>query len=286
MIIKLRKNATKEQFVRILEEIKSLGFECDVRRMYNDEEYAPLIGIKGDCSSLDPREFEKFDGVTDVKKLSGVPYKHASLEYQPNRSIIKVGDVSIGGENPLVFIAGPCAVESEEQILRLANEVKNAGAKILRGGAWKPRKDVKTFDGLKEKGLELLIRARELTGLPFVTEVVDTRDVELIGEKADMFQVGSKNMDNEALLNELGRHYKPVLLKRGFGATIEEFLYAADRIMHHGNENVILCLRGIRTFDSSTRYTYDIGSLPVLRQLTHLPIVVDPSHAAGKRNLV
>ncbi len=285
MIIKFRKNTTKEEFERVLQEITDLGLEYDIRRRQGGK-HDPIVGIRGKCDDLDPRDFTKFDGVIDVKNLTGIPYKHASLEYRPDKTIVKAGNARIGGRNRTVFIAGPCAVESREQILESAQQAKKYGAEIIRGGCWKPRTYAGHFEGLKVQGLEYLTEARELTGLPIVTEVMDTRDVEFLEGHIDMFQVGARNSQNFSLLDELGKQKKPVLLKRGIALTLEEFLGAADRIMRGGNDNVVLCLRGIRTFDASTRYTFDVGSMPVLRQLTHLPIVVDPSHPAGRRSLV
>jgi 3-deoxy-7-phosphoheptulonate synthase len=200
------------------------------------------------------------------------------------KTIIDINGVKIG-ERPIV-IAGPCSVESEEQIIQIAKAVKEAGASMLRGGAFKPRTSPYSFQGLGEQGLVYLKRASEITGLPVVTEVLDPRDVKLVEKYADMLQIGARNMQNFPLLKEVGHSTKPVLLKRGFGSTIEELLSAAEYIMKEGNMNVVLCERGIRTFESSTRFTLDIAAVPVLKELTHLPVIVDPSHAAGRRSLV
>lgn len=200
------------------------------------------------------------------------------------KTIIDINGVKIG-EHPIV-IAGPCSVESEEQIIQVAKAVKEAGASMLRGGAFKPRTSPYSFQGLGEQGLIYLKKASEITGLPVVTEVLDPRDVKLVEKYADMLQIGARNMQNFPLLKEVGRSMKPVLLKRGFGSTIEELLSAAEYIMKEGNTNVVLCERGIRTFESSTRFTLDIAAVPVLKELTHLPVIVDPSHAAGRRSLV
>ncbi|MGB9728306.1 MAG: 3-deoxy-7-phosphoheptulonate synthase [Thermoprotei archaeon] len=201
-----------------------------------------------------------------------------------DKTVIDINGVRIG-EKPIV-IAGPCSVESEEQVVQIAKFVKEHGASMLRGGAFKPRTSPYSFQGLGEKGLMYLKKASEITGLPIVTEVLDPRDVKLVEKYADMLQIGARNMQNFPLLKEVGRSFKPVLLKRGFGATIEELLSAAEYIMKEGNVNVILCERGIRTFETSTRFTLDIAAVPVLKELTHLPVIVDPSHAAGKRSLV
>ncbi|MGC9164175.1 MAG: 3-deoxy-7-phosphoheptulonate synthase [Thermoprotei archaeon] len=201
-----------------------------------------------------------------------------------DKTVIDINGVRIG-EKPIV-IAGPCSVESEEQVVQIAKFVKEHGASMLRGGAFKPRTSPYSFQGLGEKGLMYLKKASEITGLPIVTEVLDPRDVKLVEKYADMLQIGARNMQNFPLLKEVGRSFKPVLLKRGFGATIEELLSAAEYIMKEGNMNVILCERGIRTFETSTRFTLDIAAVPVLKELTHLPVIVDPSHAAGKRSLV
>ncbi len=200
------------------------------------------------------------------------------------KTIINVNGIKIG-ERPIV-IAGPCSVESEEQVIQIAKAVKESGASMLRGGAFKPRTSPYSFQGLGEQGLIYLKKASDITGLPIVTEVLDPRDVKLVEKYADVLQIGARNMQNFPLLREVGRSEKPVLLKRGFGSTIEELLSAAEYIMKEGNMNVILCERGIRTFEPSTRFTLDIAAVPVLKELTHLPIIVDPSHAAGKRSLV
>jgi len=212
-----------------------------------------------------------------------MPLKLVSKEYK-DKTIIKIGSVEIG-RKPII-IAGPCSVESREQIIETAIAVKETGAHILRGGTFKPRTSPYSFQGLGEEGLKYLREAGDIAGLPIVTEVLDPRMVRLVAEYADILQIGARNMQNFPLLREVGRVDKPVILKRGFGATIEELLYAAEYIMLEGNENVILCERGIRTFEKSTRFTLDIAAIPVLKELTHLPVIVDPSHATGKRTLV
>ncbi len=213
-----------------------------------------------------------------------VPAK-VSRETKPESSLVKVGGVEIGGSG-VIIIAGPCAVESEEQLFDTARAVRKDGAHILRGGAFKPRSSPYSFQGLGEEGLRLLSEIRSETGMPVVTEVMDTRQVELVSKYADMLQVGSRNMQNYPLLKEVGHSKKPILLKRGMMATIEEFLLAAEYILSHGNENVILCERGIRTFETSTRNTLDLSAIPMLKRLTHLPVIVDPSHGTGIRWMV
>ena len=211
-------------------------------------------------------------------------YRLVSKEFR-DKTLVKVGDVVIGGRSP-VIIAGPCSVESEEQVLTIAEAVKEAGAHILRGGAFKPRTSPYSFQGLGIEGLKLLRKAGDAVGLPIVTEVMDPRHVEVVAKYADMLQVGARNMQNFPLLREVGRVRKPVLLKRGFGCTIEEWLCAAEYIALEGNEDVVLAERGIRTFEKATRFTLDIAAVAVLKEITHLPVVVDPSHAAGRRSLV
>ncbi len=212
-----------------------------------------------------------------------MPFKLVSRKYR-DKTIVRVGDVEFGRKT--VIVAGPCSVESREQIMETAIAVKEAGAHVLRGGAFKPRTSPYSFQGLGEKGLMLLREVGDTLGIPVVTEVLDPRMVRLVAEYADILQIGARNMQNFPLLKEVGRINKPVILKRGFGATIEELLYAAEYIMLEGNEDVILCERGIRTFEKYTRFTLDIAAIPVLKELTHLPVIVDPSHAAGKRTLV
>jgi 3-deoxy-7-phosphoheptulonate synthase len=208
-----------------------------------------------------------------------------SRETNPGNTIVSIGDIGIGGSE-IIVIAGPCAVESQEQLYDTARAVKKDGARILRGGAFKPRSSPYSFQGLGEEGLRLLSSVRTETGLPVVTEVMDTRQVELVAEYADILQVGSRNMQNYPLLREVGHSSRPVLLKRGMMATIEEFLLAAEYILSHGNDNVILCERGIRTFETSTRNTLDLSAIPMLKRITHLPVIVDPSHGTGIRWMV
>jgi 3-deoxy-7-phosphoheptulonate synthase len=213
------------------------------------------------------------------------PYKLAALEFSAGPTRIALGDVEVGGE-PIVVIAGPCSVEGEAMLMETASAVRAAGAQALRGGAFKPRTSPYSFRGMEAEGLELLARARTVSGLPVVTEVMDTRQVEVIAGYADVLQVGARNMQNFALLTEVGRVHRPVLLKRGLSSTIKDLLLAAEYVMKQGNMNVILCERGIRTFETATRNTFDVSAIPVLKQETHLPVVADPSHAGGRRDLV
>lgn len=227
---------------------------------------------------------ESLDGVEKVMPVV-TPYKLASREFHPEDTIVQVGDLTIGG-NELQVMAGPCAVESLEQMLEVAEIVKASGARILRGGAFKPRTSPYSFAGLEEKGLQYMAEAREKTGLKIVSEVMDPRSVQLVAEYCDIVQIGARNMQNFNLLREVGKINKPVLLKRGLSATIEEWIMAAEYILSGGNEQVIMCERGVRTFETFTRNTLDISAVPIIKELTHLPIIVDPSHATGKWNLV
>lgn len=235
---------------------------------------------------LDTGSFEVFAGVEQVLRIQK-PYKLASRDFKRDNTVIKIGDVEIGG-NKLVLMAGPCSVEKDKKItLACARAAKKNGAQVLRGGAFKPRTSPFAFQGLKEEGLKILAEARDETGLLIVTEVVSENDVKLVAGYADILQIGARNMQNYRLLEAAGKSERPVLLKRGLSATVDEWLQAADYILRsNGNPNVILCNRGIRTFDGSTRFSYDVGVIPVLRQLTHLPIITDPSHAAGNYRYV
>ncbi len=238
-----------------------------------------VIGLIGDTRTVDPAAFLRLPGVADVVRLSR-PYKLASREFHPEPSRVQVGPVTIGGEG-LVIIAGPCSVESRSQMLETAHAVREAGAHMLRGGAFKPRTSPYSFQGLGERGLELLAEAREATGLPVVTEVLSPEQIPLVARYADMLQIGARNMQNFALLRAAGESGMPVLLKRGMSATLDEFLLAAEYILSTGNEQVVLCERGIRTFERATRNTTDINAIPALKHRTHLPVLLDPSHSTG-----
>ena len=240
-----------------------------------------ILGLVGDTSKIDPTQIEANRNVTKVMHVAE-PFKKANKMFHPKPTVIEVNGQKIGGDSRLALMAGPCSVESEEQIVGIAQEVKKMGANFLRGGAFKPRTSPYAFQGLQYEGLELLMEAREKTGLPIVTEIMSPYDIETFVEKVDIIQVGARNMQNFELLKELGRTSKPILLKRGLSATIEEWLMSAEYIMSGGNEKIILCERGIRTFETYTRNTLDISAIPAVKNLSHLPVVVDPSHATGK----
>lgn len=280
MIIMMKSNISKEKISKILKEVKKLGFKPHL----SQGEEKTIVGLIGNGRAISPDHFRSFSGVEDVFRISK-PFKLASREFKPDKSIIRVNGVSLGGED-IIIMAGPCAVESREQILETALKVKEAGATILRGGAFKPRSSPYSFQGLKEKGLEILAEVKEKTGLSVVTEVMAPEQVPLVGEVADILQIGARNMQNYALLEAVGKYNKPVLLKRGMMATLEEFLMAAEYILSNGNSNVILCERGIRTFETYTRNTLDLAAVPLLKELSHLPVCVDPSHATGSRSLI
>jgi 3-deoxy-7-phosphoheptulonate synthase len=276
MIIVLRPDATEEQIDRIIERLKKAGLEPFTSKGVE----RTVINVIGDERVIASQSLEVLPGVEKIMPVLK-PYRLASRDFKEEDTIVEVVDVRIGGER-IVVIAGPCSVEDEDQILRTAKEVKEAGASMIRGGAYKPRTSPYSFQGLGEEGLILLSKAREATGLPFVTEVMDPREVELVAKYADMLQIGARNMQNFVLLKEVGRYNKPVLLKRGISSTIMDLLMAAEYILAGGNPRVVLCERGIRTFETQTRNTLDLSSIPVLKELTHLPIIVDPSHGVGK----
>ncbi|HHY71490.1 MAG TPA: 3-deoxy-7-phosphoheptulonate synthase [Thermoanaerobacterales bacterium] len=275
MIIVMKTDADSDDIGTIKGKIIDMGLEVYESRGLNYH----LIGIVGDTSNVDA---ECFEAIKSVEKTIHVqePYKKASRLFHPENSMIPVNSTIIGGKK-LAVIAGPCSVESKSQITEIAIEVKKAGAGFLRGGAFKPRTSPYSFQGLKEKGLEFLKHAREKTGLPIVVELMSVDKLEMYEQDVDIIQIGTRNMQNFDLLKAMGQTKKPILLKRGLSATIEEFLMAAEYIMAGGNENVILCERGIRTFDNYTRNTLDLGAIPAIKRLSHLPIIVDPSHACG-----
>ena len=281
MLIVMHRKATQKQVGAVLAAIERMGLIASP--IPGSERTA--IGVLGNRGYVEDVNIRDLPGVKDILHVSK-PYKMVSRDFHPRATIIKVGSVEIGEGRPPVIIAGPCAVESEEQIIKTAKAVKAAGAEFLRGGAFKPRTGPHTFQGLKEEGLKLLVLAKQETGLPVVTEVMTSENVALVARYADILQVGARNMQNFDLLRELGRIRKPVLLKRGMSATIEEFLAAAEYILAEGNPNVILCERGIRTFETATRNSLDLTVVPIIKELSHLPIMVDPSHATGKRVLV
>lgn len=271
---------TLKQFSTILKEVKKLGFKAHLSK----GKERTIIGLIGNGRQVLPEHFKVFPGVENVIPILK-PFKLASREFKPQKSVFRIDGVSVGDEM-VVVIAGPCAIESREQILETAQAVQEAGAKILRGGAFKPRTSPYSFQGLKEKGLEFLLEAKSKFGLPVVTEVMAPEHLHLVGEVADIFQVGTRNMQNYALLEAVGKSKKPVLLKRGMMSTLEEFLMAAEYILSNGNSRVILCERGIRTFEKYTRNTLDLTAIPLLHQLSHLPVCIDPSHGTGLRSLV
>jgi 3-deoxy-7-phosphoheptulonate synthase len=277
MLIVMKADASKEDVAAVEKRIRELGFTP------NDIPGATrlAIGITGNQGPVDPGIFTVMSGVADAVPVSK-PWKLVSREVKPDDTVLRIGAAQIGG-GKFGVIAGPCAVESKEQVDTAATAVKAAGAHFLRGGAFKPRTSPYGFQGLKEEGLKILADARERTGLPIVTEVMDTRDVELVARYADVLQIGARNMQNFSLLEAVGAQKKAVMLKRGLSATINEFLLAAEYILKQGNYNVILCERGIRTFETMTRNTLDLGSIPLIKRLTHLPIIVDPSHGTGDR---
>ena len=280
MIIVLEKGVKDEQIEEIIKQAEDYGFS--IHRSTGDEQI--LLGAIGIQSNFDTRKIKILEGVSAVYRVTE-PFRLASRGYKKENTVIKIGDVILGA-NEIVTIAGPCAVESEKQIMTIAKIVKDAGAKILRGGAFKPRTSPYSFQGMEEEGLILLRKAGDEFGLAVITEVMDPTRVELIYKYTDIFQLGSRNMQNFPLLRELGRVDKPVMIKRGMSATIDEWLMAAEYILASGNENVMVCERGIRTFETSTRNTFDLSAIPVIHQRSHLPIIADPSHATGIRDKV
>lgn len=280
MIIVLKPNVTKAEIDHIKEKIERLGLRTSI----STGSERSVIGVIGDERKLVDQPIEAIAGVEKVMSVLK-PYKLASREFHPDNSEFNVKDKLIGGKE-LAIIAGPCTVESEEQTISTAKIVKAAGATILRGGAFKPRTSPYSFQGHGEDGLKILASAREETGLAICTEVMDTRDVDLVYKYADILQIGTRNMQNFNLLMEVGKTDKPILLKRGLSSTIKEWLMSAEYIMSQGNHQVILCERGIRTFENSTRNTLDITAIPVVKENSHLPIIIDPSHACGARRFV
>src|SRR5579862_234972 len=281
MIISMRPHATRAEIDHVCERIREFGYK--VHSIEGEERVViGVVGVGDVTACLE--SLEATPGVESAMRISA-PYKFVSKEFKKEHSAIKLNGIDVGG-GEFIVMAGPCSVESEKQIMDTAESVAAAGAKILRGGAFKPRTSPYDFQGLELEGLKLLRKAREATGLAIVTEIMSDRDVELVAEYADCMQVGARNMQNFALLKSLGGCGRPVLLKRGMSSTIKELLMSAEYIVAHGNPNVILCERGIRTFETATRNTCDIAAVPVLNELTHLPVILDPSHATGKRSLV
>ena len=279
MIVALKPGVTQESREQLMDWLQNLGLHIHV----SEGEYQTILGLVGDTTKVDMDLVASLDIVDSVKRVTE-PFKCCNRKFHPEDTVVQVGDVKIGGGSFCVM-AGPCSVESEEQIVAVAKAVKASGANMLRGGAFKPRTSPYDFAGLKAEGLELLKIARQETGLPIVTEIMSVVDLPLF-EDVDVLQVGARNMQNFDLLKAVGHQDKPVMIKRGMSATYEEWLMSAEYVMAGGNENVILCERGIRTFESYTRNTLDLACIPVLRKLTHLPIIIDPSHATGKSWLV
>jgi 3-deoxy-7-phosphoheptulonate synthase len=281
MIISMRLHATKEEVAQVRARIEEFGYK--VHSIEGEERVVIGAVGMGDVTAC----IESLEAMPQVEKAVRIsaPYKFVSKEFRPEKTEIAVAGATIGGDE-FVVMAGPCSVESEKQILESAEIVAKHGAKLLRGGAFKPRTSPYDFQGLEEEGLKLLAKARKATGLGIITEVMSDRDVGLVAEYADILQIGARNMQNFALLKLLGKCGRPILLKRGLSATVKELLMSAEYIVAHGNQQVMLCERGIRTFETVTRNTCDIGAIAALNELTHLPVILDPSHAAGKRSLV
>ena len=279
MIAVLKQGTTDKQIESLSNWLKTQGLDVHVSK---GSEHT-VIGLIGNTAKIDDDLILGLDMVEAVKRISE-PFKSANRKFHPDDSIIKVGNTSVGGDD-FAIMAGPCSVESEEQVMEIAKAVKAAGATMLRGGAFKPRTSPYDFQGLKADGIEMLLKAKKETGLPIVTEIMNASHLSLFDD-VDVIQVGARNMQNFELLKELGRTNKPILLKRGLANTLKELLMSAEYIMAGGNENVILCERGIRTFETYTRNTLDISAVPMLRELTHLPVIIDPSHATGVAKLV
>jgi 3-deoxy-7-phosphoheptulonate synthase len=281
MIINMHPEATPSEIENVIVEVESKGWQTHI----SNGSGATVIGLQGNGQTIDSFHIGQMPGVRDTVAITQ-KFKLGSRAFRPEDTTFKIGDVTIGGKQLLV-IAGPCSVENRDQLFETAHAVKESGAHFLRGGAFKPRTSPYSFQGLGEAGLKLLAEAREITGLPIVTEVMSPKKVALVSIYADVLQIGARNMQNYDLLNAVGRAHKPVLLKRGMSATIEDLMMAAEYILSHGNSRVMLCERGIRTFDNKyARNTFDINAIPLLKELTHLPVIADPSHAIGVRRHV
>ena len=277
MIVVMKQNSSADQVEEVVKRVEELGYKVHLSR----GEARTIIGIIGaDDYMIQQDTFEVLDGVEKTVRIMQ-PYKYASRDFVQASTTIPVNGISVGGER-IVVMAGPCSVESREQILETAHAVKEAGGSVLRGGAFKPRSSPYSFQGLGEEGLKYLAEAREQTGLPIITEVMSTEDLELVGEYTDIFQIGARNNQNYPLLKAVGKTSKPVFLKRGISGTIQELLMGAEYILSNGNMQVMVCERGIRTYETATRNTFDINAIPVLKQLTHLPVVADPAHGTGQ----
>lgn len=279
MIVVLKDNPNQKKLDNLIQWLKSLDLEIN----YSQGKNTTILGLIGDTSVVDIDLIAALDIVEDVKRISE-PYKNANRKFHPRDTVVDVNGIQIGGGN-FQIIAGPCSVESKAQIISVAKSVKSSGATMLRGGAFKPRTSPYAFQGMREQGIELLIEAKKTTGLPVVTEIMDLSQLHLF-EEVDVIQVGARNMQNFELLKELGRIRKPILLKRGISSTLQELLMSAEYIMAGGNGQIILCERGIRTFETATRNTLDLSAVPLLKTMTHLPVIVDPSHGTGISKLV
>lgn len=279
MIAVLKQGTTPRQTQHLVQWLKNMDIDVHI----SEGKEVTILGLVGDTSRVDIELLNSLEIVSSVKRISE-PFKQANRKFHPNDTIVQVGDVRIGGGH-FAMIAGPCSVESLDQIIEVAMAVKASGADILRGGAFKPRTSPYAFQGLKNEGIRLLLEAKKATGLPIITEIMNIRTLDLFTD-VDIIQVGARNMQNFDLLQELGKTKKPILLKRGLANTLQELLMSAEYIMSEGNENVILCERGIRTYENYTRNTLDLSAIPVLHELTHLPVIVDPSHATGRSALV
>ena len=280
MIIVLKPEATEEQIQHVIQRVESLGLRAHLSR----GSYRTIIGVIGDETKLQAEPLTAIPGVAEVVPILP-PYKLASREAHPQPTVVEVGPVKIGGGH-VALIAGPCAVESYEQMQTIGRAVRQAGATILRGGAFKPRTSPYSFQGLGEEGLRILRAVGDELGMPVVTEVMDPRRVELVAQYADMLQIGARNMQNFTLLSEVGKTHKPILLKRGMSATVKDLLMSAEYILSEGTTQVVLCERGVKGFDPATRNLYDVAAVPLVHQLSHLPIIVDPSHATGRPELI
>src|SRR5512134_2327356 len=280
MIIVLRRGATEQDVRQIEEAIKALGLTAHVCRGVE----RTIIGAIGDERKIDPESFEGLPVVEKVLRILS-PFRLVSREFQKEDTVVSVRGKTVGGK-ALALFAGPCSVEGHEMMVGIANRVAAGGATFLRGGAFKPRTSPYAFQGMGEEGLKCLAEAREATGLPVATELMDPRDIELVARYADVIQIGARNMQNFRLLTEVGKLDMPVILKRGISATIQEWLMSAEYIASEGNQKIILCERGIRTYETATRNTFDVSAFPVVKSLSHLPVVADPSHGAGRRDMV
>jgi len=280
MLIVMKTDATEREIADVVSVINELGFRAHTLPGAN----RTAIGVTGNPGSIDPMRFENLPGVAEAIRVTK-PYKLITLDLRPEKTIVRIGDATIGGDE-LAIIAGPCAIESRAQAFAIAETVRRSGARFFRGGAFKPRTSPYAFQGLGEEGLKILADVREAYGLKIVTEALDESGVDLVERYGDMIQVGARNMQNFSLLKRVGRSHLPVLLKRGLSATLDEWLLAAEYVMSEGNYNVVLCERGIRTFAQHTRNTLDLAAIPAVRRISHLPVVVDPSHGTGKNFMV